>query len=170
MKKLLSSKFFLPMVATYAVLLTALVLIYLTVFQRGALIQNPKPAKEPIPLGFTWVDEKTEGFTLEELDLRVMYTTDLTTVENPEVGGDPWMIYGGSWYYRTTPGNLFKVVVVQGQEVIASFDNIMSVSNDAQFCTEDQQPCRSGRVWLLTVGLEPIYVETTAQQYVVINP
>lgn len=163
MKKFLSKKYLPLWLSIAAIVVSVASLVYFVPLTQ-------EPTKEFIPLGFTWADENAEGFTLEEFDLRVMYTTGLTTVENPEVGGDPWMIYGGSWFYRTTAGNPFKVVVVQGQEVIASFDDIMSVSNDAQFCTEDQQPCRSGRAWLLTVDLKPIYIETTAQQYIVINP
>ncbi len=128
------------------------------------------PAKEPIPLGFTWFDDQS-GFTLEESNnLRVTYTTELTIVENKETGDDPWMIYGGSWFYRTTPGSLFKVVVISGSEVVATFDDVMSVSSSAQFCDQSKGPCRFGDLYLLTVHLEPIVVTTSARQYVVINP
>jgi len=131
------------------------------------------PAREPIPLGFTWIGDdgkEVSGYTIEETNLRVTYTTNLTIVENEEAGGDPWMIYGGSWYYRTAPGSLFKVVVVSGREVTSTFDNIMSVSSDSQFCDESLGPCRFGDLYLLTVNLEPIVVATSARQYVVINP
>lgn len=152
-------------------------LLILTGFFTFWIITHQTPAQEPVSIGFTWIspgvdqDGNPFGVVLEDTKLRITYTTGMTVVQNKDKPDDPYMFSGGTWYFRTTPGQqLFEVAVVSGKTLVAKFDDVMVVSNNQNNCDGKTQPCTAGSVYLLTAELKPIYVETSAHQYVVINP
>lgn len=138
---------------------------------------NQPPEKEEIRIGFTWISPVADqngdpwGVVLEETNtLRVIYTTGMTVVQNKqEPESEPYMFSGGRWFFRTTPGRLFKVKVVEGNSVVSTFDDIMVVRNDNESCLKQGQ-CPAGAVYLLDVNLKMFTVQTSARQYVVVNP
>ena len=164
MKKVLTRKN--GIVAALAVSLLSIATIYLL---------NRAPAKEPIPMGFTLLGIPADGkgevaaSIVEDptKDLRLIYTTSMLVVENKKTAGDPMMIGGGNWYYRQPVGNAFKVVVISGSTQVTEFDNIMIITN-AETCLEG--PCTSGTVRMLNTNLETFLAETSAHQYIVVNP
>ena len=133
---------------------------------------NRPPEKEEIRIGFTWISPGTDengdswGVVLEESNLRVTYTTGMVVVQNKdEPEADPYMFGGGTWYFRQPGGKAFRVVVISGNTKVAEFDNVMVVTNA---CPEE--PCRAGEVWVLNNKLENFQAETSAHQFVVVNP
>ena len=149
-------------------------LLVIAVMAAAGYFYFSQPAKAPIPMGFTWYGmtsaKDTQGFTLNDPALRVMYTSGLVVIQNKDKTlDDPYQITGGEWFYRTTAEKPVRVVVVNGSTKTADWTNIMSVSNSTQFCAKDA-PCSAGMVWLLTNKGEVIQAETGPHQYVVINP
>ena len=138
---------------------------------------NRPPAKEEVRIGFTWISPGVDqngdpfGVILEETsNLRVLYTTSMTVVQNksqPE--SDPYQFLGGRWYFRTVPSQLVTVAVVEGNTLMRRYDNIMIVTNDPEHCPKDMAPCPAGTVYLLDINLNAFYVLTTARQFVVVN-
>lgn len=155
---------------------TGLIAIVVIAMLTGIILYiNRTPAKEPIPMGFTMLGITADGkddvtaSVIEDptKDLRLIYTTGMLVVENKKLAGDPMMIGGGSWYYRQPVGSAFKVVVISGSTQVAEFDNIMIITN-AETCPKD--PCTSGTVRMLTTDLKSFRAETSARQYIVVNP
>ena len=132
------------------------------------------PAPQPIPLGFTMVEDTPNEVmvtTIENVEnLRLIYTTGMLVVDDKTSDADdPYSIGGLIWFYRVDGNSPYKVVVISGQSKVAEYTNIMNATNQ---CTENPvgDPCSAGAIKLLTTKMETIYVETNHRQFVVINP
>lgn len=139
-------------------------------------------AKEPIPYGFTYStmlkNGQVDSFTITETEkLRILYNPAMIVLQNKNNPDDTRMLSNGNWYLRARDheSRITVQVMGAGNTLIAKFDDVISVSNDTQFCTKGQYPtnpdCRApGIVYLLTEEKKIWTIETTARQYIVLNP